>query len=188
MTGVQLKPIAGGFAGLEQRLIKATAHALNRVAVSVRASAVKSIGADLGAKQADVRKAVVVYKKADIGSLEAQIVATGKRIPLIDLGARQTRAGVSHQSATGRTTKRSAFIAKMRSGHTGVFKRQKAKHKMNASSNYAGQMRQGIVELFGPSIPLIFTKDKVQTPLRAVIRDRIAIEMKAAARYFGSGK
>ena len=44
---------------------------------------------------------------------------------------------------------RHAFIAKMQSGHVGVFQREGEKVKMGRG-NYAGEYKQPIVELFGP--------------------------------------
>lgn len=48
-----------------------------------------------------------------------------------------------------------AFIARMQSGHTGVFMRQGPKRKMGRGA-YAGKMRQPIVEKFGPHLSKIF--------------------------------
>jgi len=192
---VQLKPINGGFAGLAKRVPNATVAALNRVAASTRASAAKGIGADLGAKQAAVRTAVAV-RKAGSNTMEAQVVATGKRIPLIafaknvagqymaqliaaqargarGIGAKGGRGGGVSYSLGGKQNRiAGTFIARMPTGHVGIFKR-------------AGRARLKIHELFGPSIPLVFAKDKVQTAVRAVIKARMPIEMAAAAKFFG---
>lgn len=52
-----------------------------------------------------------------------------------------------------------AFIAKMQSGHRGVFMREGPKRKMGRG-NYAGEYKQPIVEKFGPHMARIFE----QTP------------------------
>jgi len=170
---VKLKPIGGGFAGLARRIPNATVAALNRVAASARASAAKTVGADLGIKQSAVRAAVVV-NKASVSTMESQVIAKGKRIPLIDLGARQVGRGITYKRGAGRKLIPGAFIGRMKSGHRGAFKR-------------LGRKRLPIYELFGPSIVLPFIKKTVQSAMQAVIRTRMPIEMAAAAKHFGKG-
>lgn len=57
------------------------------------------------------------------GDLEVELTVKGKGFPLIDLGARQTRKGVSVTIKRVRQTFRSTFIATMPNGHQGVFAR-----------------------------------------------------------------
>ena len=170
---VKLKPIGGGFAGLARRVPNATVAALNRVAASARASAAKTIGADLGIKQSAVRAATSV-NKANVTTMTAEVVAKGKRIPLAELGARQTARGVTYKTGSGRKLIPGAFMGRMRTGHTGAFKR-------------LNRRRLPIYELFGPSLVLVFIKNTVQSAMRDVIRTRMPIEMAAAAKYFGKG-
>jgi len=181
-AGYTLKPIGGGFAGLARRVPNATVAALNRVAASARASAAKTIGADLGIKQAAVRAAVIV-QKASVSTMESLVIARGKRIPLYELGARKVARGVSYKSASGRKTIAGAFVATMENRHTGIFRRIGPK-RPNRKGNYIGQMRQKIIELFGPSVVLPFVKRPVQSAMREVIRTRMPIEMAAAAKFF----
>jgi len=171
LQGIKIQPINGGFAGLARRVPNAASAALNRVAASARASAAKTIASDIGIKQSVVRDSVVIHK-ATSTTVEAQIVATGKRIPIIDMGARQTARGVTYKSGAGRKTVPGAFIARV-GQHTGVFKR-------------FGRRRLPIGELFGPSLVLVFKKSAVQTAMRAVIRTRMPVEMESAARHFGN--
>lgn len=58
-------------------------------------------------------------------TLEAKIILTGKSIPIIKFAARQTSTGVTFQikRESGPKSIPHAFIAGMKSGHAGVFRR-----------------------------------------------------------------
>lgn len=170
-AGVQLKPIAGGFLRLGGRAPRVVVAALNRVATSTRTAAVRAISADLGAKQVMIRDALVV-NRANRSNMEAQLVAKGQRIPISELGARETQRGVTYRAGGRRALIPGAFIARLFSGAAGVAKRR-------------GNRRLPIAELFGPSIPLVFVHPKAQAAVRETILKRIPIEMEAAARFFG---
>lgn len=137
-----------GLNRLTQRFPQAVSRALSRSATSARVVMVRAVAADLGLKQADVQVHVVVkvgteFLKAD--EMKAQVIATGARIGLYKFKARQTKTGVSARLPGGVGRYPGAFIARMHTGHVGVFKR-------------AGRTRLPIRELFGPSIPKVFEK------------------------------
>lgn len=131
----------------------------------------RAISADLGAKQAVIRDALVV-NRANRSNMEAQLVAKGQRIPISELGARETQRGVTYRASGRRALIPGAFIARLFSGATGVAKRR-------------GKKRLPIAELFGPSIPLVFVHPKAEAAMRETILQRVPIEMEAAARFFG---
>jgi len=170
-AGVQLKPIAGGFPGLSGRAPRIVVAALNRVATSTRTAAVRAISADLGAKQGMIRDALVV-NRANRSNMEAELVAKGQRIPISELGARETQRGVTYRARGRRALIPGAFIARLFSGTAGVAKRR-------------GKRRLPIAELFGPSIPLVFVHPKAQAAVRETILKRVSIEMETSARFFG---
>jgi hypothetical protein len=118
-------------------------RALNRAAVSTRTVMVREIARDMGIRQRDVP---VTIQNATATNLQATVVASGRRIPLMDFSARQTSRGVSANTGQGRKTYPGAFIATMKTGHRGVFKRK------------PGVGRLPIHELFGPSVPFVFNK------------------------------
>jgi len=100
------------------------AGAINKTLMSLRSHATKRIAAASGLKQKTVRDGSFV-RKASRGTLEGGIRFSGRRIKLIELGARQTRKGVTYRLAGGgRGLVAGAFIAAMPGGHTGVFTRQ----------------------------------------------------------------
>lgn len=108
-----------------------TTRAMRRVADMGRTQIVRRI-----AERIDVG-ANVVRARTHAQELGGQAIVSvrSKWIPLSELGARQTRAGVSVRL---RGSYRSAFMARMGSGHAGVFRRD-------------GKARLPISELFGPN-------------------------------------
>lgn len=128
----------------------ASARALNRTATTARAQMARLISQDLGIPVNQVRDQLVIAE-ARPDFLISKVIATGKRIPLIDLKAkgpepsRGRGRGVTYKLRGNTTRIPNAFIAQMRSGHRGVFKR-------------VGRGRLPIVELRGPSLPRVFTK------------------------------
>jgi hypothetical protein len=85
-----------------------------------------------------------------VGASTVSLVASGVRIPLIDMGARGPEpsrgkgGGVRYRSGKGGTRISNAFIATI-AGRRGVFKR-------------ATRARTPTVELFGPSIVSVFRR------------------------------
>lgn len=130
---------------LKERANPAIARALNRAGGSAKTVMVREIARDLGLKAGDVRDEVWIVD-ATGSHLQVTLMASPKRIPLMDFRAKQTRrAGVTAKLPTGRGRYPNAFIARMKSGHEGVFAR-------------VGKSRLPITELHGPSIARSFTK------------------------------
>lgn len=171
---------------VDNSLRKATARALNRTAASVLSRANKEVAKDLGLKQKDSRSALRIAKATE-NAPRALVIATGKRIPLIafvkpsvpeqvvrqlrDLQSGRRGGGVTYVIGNVKKMLPSSFIAQMRSGHLGVFKRR-------------GKKSLPIDERFGPSIPKSFVNSRVQAALREVINSRLATEMRAQMRYY----
>ncbi len=95
-------------------------------------------------KLRDVNKAMTMdFSRAD--SLAWRLTCSASAMPLVEFGARQTKAGVSVEVTPGkRTVIRGAFIAEMKSGHRGVFYR-------------VGKKRLPIDEMFSSRISDAFT-------------------------------
>jgi hypothetical protein len=93
-----------------------------------------------------VARDAMTIAKATPSRLMATVTASNRRIPLIDFGApRQTKRGVTANTGQGRQLYPSAFIARMQSGHVGVFKRK-------------GTPRLPIAELHGASVASVAAK------------------------------
>lgn len=127
------------------------ARAVNRAATSGRAAMAQAIRADAGLSSQAVKDAIRI-EKATKSRPKAVVEVAGRRIPLIAFQARGPEPsrgrgrGVSYRLPGGRGRVPDAFIATMRSGHRGVFKRRQ------------GAKRLPVTELHGPSIPHVFEK------------------------------
>ena len=147
-------------------LPKSTRQAMNKTITAVRSVAVKAIAKDLRIKQKAVRAAT--RKKPAKGNtiwlLVASVIAYGGWIPLIQYKARQTRRGVTHAASRGKGRKLipGAFIARMPSGHRGVYLRQggsnmgrgpRRRVKSGASMGKYYRPSLPIRELWGGHIP-----------------------------------
>lgn len=121
---------------------KIITRSVNKVAVKARTKIIRRVASEIAVKQKDLRQRNVKLKKANYSTQTATIKITGKRIPLIRFGAKQTKKGVTYKikKSGGRKKITGAFVEAMSSGHRGAFRRK-------------GKSRLPIVELFGPSIP-----------------------------------
>lgn len=132
------------------KVTRATVRALNRSIKSGQSVMTKEIAGDTGLKQKDVRNAMSL-REATASRPEASLGATMKRLLLMKFNAKGPRPsrgrgkGVTYRLKGGQGRVENAFIATMKSGHEGVFKR-------------VGKKRLGITELHGPSIGQVFKK------------------------------
>lgn len=130
----------------------AIVRSLKRAATSARTVAVRVIAQDMGIKQADVRKAMEIKQGRVESEHTIALEVTGARIPLVKWvrnpipGVRR-RGGVSARLPGGAGRYPRAFVARMKSGHVGVYARR-------------DRARLPIDELYGPSIVGVFAKHK----------------------------
>lgn len=126
----------------------AIARALNRANGSMRTLMARSVSQDLKLKVGTVRDELVMTPATQQRQV-AMLSVAGKRIPVYDFNAkgpmpsRGKGRGVTARTPAGRYPR--AFIARMPSGHMGVFER-------------VGKTRLPIRELFGASLPHVFHK------------------------------
>lgn len=131
-----------------------------------RTRAKKSITADYNVKAGEVLKRMGKPRFSGFGlQRTGMIMASGRRMSIAKFGARQLKKGVSYRvkRSGGRKTIKHAWLAKMPSGHVGVFT-----HGRADSTQYKGGSirrkkplgRRGknfsqlpIDDTFGPSIP-----------------------------------
>ncbi len=142
-----------------QRAPRIASAALNRTAKGVASEWKKAVADDIGIKQSAVAKQMKV-RKSKATTLQASVSVKDRRIPLIELGARGREPsrgkgrGVTYKIRGRRRRRGDAFIATMRSGHRGVFKR-------------TSKRRLPITELHGPSIHRVFHKHLPKARARA---------------------
>lgn len=148
---------------LKGRAPHAVARAINRSASTVRTHAARELSTDLGLRVGVVKEHLELSRATAVHPV-ASITVRGRRIPLIDFGARGPEPsrgrgrGVSYRLPKGRGRVPDAFITTMKSGHRGVFRR-------------TGKRRLPIRELFGPSLPFVFSRDAIVRTLKERYRD-----------------
>jgi hypothetical protein len=146
----------------KQVLPLATSRALNKTSQAAKSAAVKLIAKDMSVKQKDIRSSITLLKATRI-KLQAIVQARGQRLPIIKLDphATQTNIGVTYKGQNGQRKQiAGAFIATMKTGHRGVYKRA------------PGAKRLPIMELHGPSIPHVFCQAKITQALEETVNTR----------------
>ncbi len=141
---------------------KAAARAINKTITTVNAQAARDIKKDIGGKLSISEiKASMNKTQANPRALYAAIYAKGRRIPLIkiDPSASQDSSGVNYKTGKGRNHIPHAFVSTMKTGHKGVFKRK-------------GSARLPIQELYGPSLPKVFTNGVIMQAMSKVANER----------------
>lgn len=162
----------------------AAARALNRAATSTRAEAARRIRDTYNIKVGVARDQMRIAR-ANRNRLVAEIVVSGRPIPLLEFAARAVNpwnvkgrkrrpgGGVSVQIKAGsRKLRRGAFIAQMKTGHRGVFERKAG-----------GRIR----ELFSLSLPSMFTQKQIREAVERVALERFGIELQRELRYRTGG-
>jgi len=146
---------------LGQKAPQAIMRAINRTARSARTQAVRAVSKEIRLKQRDVRPMLPVIP-ATSRHLEAKLVARGRPISVMRLGARQTKAGVVYRGPGGMVLIRSAFIATMpRARRPAVFKRR-------------GKPRLPIDKQFGPSVARLVLERGIFAAVRATAQGTLA--------------
>ncbi len=133
--------------GVKNGMPRVVSGAINKTAAPAKTQISREIRQEIAVKAKDVKKSIIL-KKASYTKWAALISISRRRLPVIVFGAKQNKKGVSYriQKTGGRKRIGSAFIATMKSGHTGVFKRK-------------GAARLPIVQLRGPSLGEVFDKN-----------------------------
>lgn len=162
---LDVKPALRMLEQLQKDTERATVMALNRVAVTVRAEASRSVSKASGMKVSEVKEKMPLVK-ADRSTLTATIIAKPWSPNLIRYQARQTKAGVSAKAWGQRKIYPRTFIGNK--GRT-VFTR-------------VGKARLPLKALHGPSIPREFIKDANLTAMKSVVTNRFPIEFDSAVR------
>jgi hypothetical protein len=110
--------------GIPRELPRIISRAINKTITPARTEVSQGIRQEINIKAGDVKDKIEL-KKASTKRWEASISLSHKLIPIMDFGAKMTKKGVSFKvyKSGGRKLMLHAFIAKMKSGHEGVFRR-----------------------------------------------------------------
>jgi hypothetical protein len=172
-----VKKLARGLSSGAQ--MRALVAGMNRTVRFLNTAATRAIQADVGASsQKTIRRNLSIHqatKEKPTAILRARS-AKSDRIPLFELRPRPRQPvkrprGAGVQYGPGGKLIPGSFVARMKSGHVGVFKR-------------LGKARLPIAELFGPSVAWVFGSRKVQNTLKSVVDDRLPKEVDKALEHF----
>lgn len=157
---------------------KATVRALNRALDATATQANRKVRERYNVRAAAVARAM--EKKRAFGAqaaLAATLVFRGRRMNLLDFGARQTKVGVSVKVKVDgpRKVLPGTFIAtNTHSGFTGVFRR-------------VGKSRYPIKNLRSVSIPQMVRTEVVMKALKAVATEAFVRNFKQQVQFLGKG-
>jgi hypothetical protein len=157
----------------------AAARAINRSIASGKTAGERAVARDLKLKVSEVRR-YVRLQEASKFKLVARIFASAKRLPVSVFNPRQGRRGVTARTAQG--TYPGAFIARLRSGHTGVFMRKLPTRSRVGKPR--GSPALPIRELFHASIAHVFVKHLATMKARVTeqLAKNVAHELRRAIR------
>lgn len=112
---------------MRRAVVRALRKAGGTALRDMRSEAVKRIRARKRIKPRYISRAITLRRArgADIAAMEWSVRLSGEPVPLIAYPHRATKRGVSVEVNRGkRTVLRGAFIATMKSGHEGIFRRR----------------------------------------------------------------
>jgi hypothetical protein len=154
---------------------KVISRALNKTMTGIKTDASTEIRAILNAKKADVDDTFRVTS-ASVADMSCKFVSTGRPLPLMTFGARQTTKGVSVQvkKTVARAVIPGTFLATMKSGHQGVFWRKW--HQRSAMTGL--QARASKVGYFWSSkaqrfLPMRLLPESYRLPITELFSSRV---------------
>lgn len=151
--------IALEFNKLGRNINLATKDALNRTAIQARTKSIKELKKDYAIKSKHGKNAIDFQKASDF-NLTTILTAKGKPLPISRFSISQKKSGTLVQINKGkRKTIKHSFVATMKSGHQGVYKR-------------VGKSRLPIKELFTLSLAEMFGKRKTMDVVRSFVRKK----------------
>lgn len=166
-----LKSVELALVRVKNGVPRAATRAINRTLTTVNAAAAREIAADIGGVPVSEVKKALLITRARFTTLRGLITITGRRIPLSALrpsGPEPSRGlgqGVSYSLGGSRRRIREAFLATLKSGHRGVFRRVLPSVRRSAG---AWSKNLPILELFGPSIPRVAGKATIRALLKTL--------------------
>ncbi len=141
---VDTKKVSAALESAPKKVGIALLRSTKRGTKAAQTIAKRVVAKDMGLKVSDVLK-YIRLKEPTAQTLCGELRASLKRIPLIKFGARGGRGGVRYRGKGGRSRHPHAFIAKMPTGHIGVFERE-------------GTKSLPIRQLYGASVGRVFSE------------------------------
>lgn len=174
-----------------RKTARAEASAVRRTGTTIRARQSRKIRERVNLKAAVVKKSIQIVAKPTAANPRVTFEVREKGISLIEYGARQTRRGVTvkvlktsgrklvHARGEGGTP----FIAAGLGANRQVFARTGAPKRRMKSGRYAGQLREPIAKLWGPSVYSQYTRKEVLKTGDDTWKERLPIELDRAIQH-----
>lgn len=161
-----------------KRYPSSAAAGINKAAAGAYTLAVREVQADIGASSQKTIRRNITLSKATGAKPEARLIAFSSkkdRVPIYEMKPkprsvtkRRPEGGVRYGAQSKLIP--GSFIARVRSGHIGVFKR-------------VAKPRLPIQELFGPSVALVFSRKKITGKITSYLREKVPQEVARAFKY-----
>lgn len=156
----KIKKLERELRNFPKTLPKVMSRGINRTAKSARTEMSRSMTGISGlGKEGKSARSVLKRLKlsgATYSNWRAFITISKRRLGVVDLKAKPTKKGVTYKKVgAGRKSIRHAFIARMPSGHRGVFLR--AIHAKKQYIPMKSKKKEAIYELRGPSLAQLWT-------------------------------
>ena len=196
MDQAQLDDLQERLAFIKGGWERAVVRAMNTAASQAKTRTALRAKAILTADPERIEAALVI-KKATYGARSAKLHISGRRIPLFRFDVSfmypTVEGGVTAKTLQGASplVLKHAFVTKVLSGsddnpgpnHWGVFSRRGEKRRMTRG-RYAGEIRQPIVEHFGPNIATVFEKTPgLEAEIMQLAADKFAAEAARQAEF-----
>lgn len=182
MSGVKIdvrhdmNAIIVGLENYRKELIDgAVVRALNRTATTVRAEAARDIHQEYQGLKIGAIKDRIDIQRANKITQRVVISVSGRPIPIVEFDARQTAAGVTVKVKGTRKLLRGAFLARMPSGHIGVF------YRRGFAGHRAGRLP--IDQVFSISLPVAFSNKKVMDAVVRSAQERFPDALSQEVRF-----
>lgn len=165
---------------LAQAFPKAAVSSLNRVGASTRTKISSEVRQDYNIKKSDLDKRILKPTKASPSILRTKISIRGPRIPLFAFGGKprqpKQRANASAEIKAGKRKSFSHFfVAKMPSGHIGIFKR---------TGRFSKGKRETIAEVFSLSAAEMAGTKKIGAVVNSFWRSELVKVFTHNINYF----
>ncbi len=159
----ELERVEKMLSNVPQGMEKATSSAINRTLQMTRTSATRKVRETYDIKAKDVR-GTIKMNRAGKSNLQGAMISRGGAIPLMKFKINPSKPNPKRRKPVFASVKRSggniksAFVAEMDSGHTGVFER-------------VGKARFPIRELYGPSSPQMIGEETIIEEIQEEAQD-----------------
>jgi hypothetical protein len=173
-------------------------NALNKTVDGCITDTAKVVYAELNLTQARIKQDIG-SDRATLNKLNARVYSKGKKIQLIEFGARQVKQGVTFQIKRSgeRVQMHAGFIAMGNvSGRTHVLRRKtpqvgtgkpigvpKAGYLWTFPAKWPDRYRKDTRKMYGPSIPDIMGKDAIFKDIEGKATDRLVKRLDEEANY-----